>query len=61
MKTLKNLILRNKKKALFVGSFAVCPCPVHGTLLGLSLVGATAVIEKLRKGKKTDGTASHTI
>jgi len=46
---LKNLVVDHKKKLLFLGSFVVCPCPFHGTLLGLSLVAGTALIEKLKK------------
>jgi len=39
-----NLTSVKKKLLLFVGAFAICPCPVHGTILGLTLVGASCVL-----------------
>lgn len=39
---------------LFASAFVVCPCPVHGTLLGLSLAGGTAGFDVLKKRKCVD-------
>lgn len=56
MTKLTNLTSAKKKVLLFAGAFCVCPCPVHGTLLGLGLVGAQHLLDR----KKSNGNRAKT-